>query len=136
MNFRILAKQNRAILTMLCIVGVAFLAGCGVRQKVIVTSEPTGATVSMNGVNLGRTPVEQPFLWFWYYDFVAEKKGYEIAGVRKRFRSPVWLWPPLDLVMEAMPFYVPSVKRVHIILEPQQNRPAPSYSVEESATSS
>ncbi|MCC6546910.1 PEGA domain-containing protein [Candidatus Sumerlaeota bacterium] len=136
MTIKVSEKFLRLAGAVACIVGLAILAGCGVRQKVIVTSEPTGAVVSMNGVNLGRTPVEQPFLWFWYYDFIAEKKGYKTAGVRKRFRSPVWLWPPLDLVMEAMPFYVPSVKRVHIKMDPLQDRPAPSYEISEQASSS
>lgn len=117
------------ILLAITLTGLA-LGSC-VRSKVRVTSEPPGAEVTMNGINLGQTPVEQPFNWFWYYDFVAAKDGYESTGVRKRFRSPVWLWPPLDLFMEAMPFPVPSVKKVHLKLNKLDERPVPSYSFTE-----
>lgn len=79
----------------------------------------------MNGVNLGETPVEQPFTWYWYYDFIAEKEGYETAGVRRRFRAPIYLWPGLDLLMEMMPFYVTNTKRVHLELHELDDRPEP-----------
>ena len=134
-----MTKRLGTFKTLFALAGFLLVVGatsCGVRQKVIVTSEPTGAVVSMNGVNLGTTPVEQPFTWFWYYDFVAEKDGYEDTGVRKRFRAPIWLWPPLDLVMEAMPFHVPSVKRVHIKMKQLDDRPAPAFSVAEPKSAS
>lgn len=102
------------------------LTGC-VRSKVVVTSDPPGADVAMNGVRLGQTPVEQPFTWYWYYDFIATKDGYQPTGQRERFRAPVYLWPGLDLLMEAMPFYVKDTKKVHLVLQPQDARPQPAY---------
>lgn len=100
--------------------------GC-VRSKVLVTTDPPDASVTMNGVNLGKTPLEEPFTWYWYYDFIAEKEGYKQEGVRKRFHAPPWLWPGFDLLMEAMPFYVNDTKKVHIVLEPVDTKPAPVY---------
>ncbi len=105
---------------------VGLLSSC-VRSKVVVTSEPTEAMVTMNGVNLGTTPVEQPFTWYWYYDFIAKKEGYETAGTRERFHAPPWLWPGFDLLMEMMPFYVKDTKRVHLVLEKVDERPDPNY---------
>lgn len=102
-------------------------AGC-VRSKVVVTSEPSDAEIVMNGVSLGKTPTEQPFTWYWYYDFTARKEGYVTETRRERFRAPPWLWPGADLVMEMMPFYVHDTKRVHIVLSPAQERPEPAFS--------
>lgn len=81
----------------------------------------------MNGVHLGKTPVEQPFTWYWYYDFEASKEGYDRSERRVRFRAPVHLWPGLDLLMEAMPFLVMDTKNVHFDLTKQDERPAPAY---------
>lgn len=101
--------------------------GCGVRSKVIVTSEPDGADVTMNGVNLGKTPVEAPFTWYWYYDFIAAKDGFQTVGVRRRFREPFYLFPPADLLMEAMPFPVRDTRRVNLVLRPVDERPPPEF---------
>lgn len=112
-----------------CAIALVALPSVGcVRSKVIVTSEPAGADVTMNGVNLGPTPLEHPFTWYWYYDFVAEKEGYAQEGLRERFRAPVWLWPGPDLLMEMMPFYVTDTKKVHFTLKPVDTRPEPAYS--------
>lgn len=105
---------------------ILLASACGVRQRVIVTTEPSGAAVTMNGVHLGETPLEHPFKWFWYYDFIATMEGYQTTGERVRFRAPVWLWPGFDLLSEMMPFYVPSTKRVHLVLDPVDQRPRPA----------
>lgn len=107
-------------------IALLLASGC-VRSKAIITSEPSGAMVTMNGVNLGQTPVEQPFTWYWYYDFIATKDGYQTTATRERFRAPVYLWPGLDLLMEMMPFYVRDTKRVHIEMAPVDTRPAPEF---------
>ncbi len=104
----------------------AAATGC-VRSKVVVTSDPPGADVHMNDVHLGRAPVEMPFTWHWYYDFQAELDGHETAIVRERFRAPVWLWPPMDLLLEAMPFNVYDTQRVHFDMKPVSDLPAPEF---------
>lgn len=79
----------------------------------------------MNGVNIGATPLQRPFTWYWYYDFVAEMEGYETTKQRERFRAPVYLWAGLDLLMEMMPFYVYDTKRVHLVLTEIDDVPSP-----------
>ena len=118
---------RKTLVALFLLVAVATTSGC-VRSRVRVTSEPAGATVTMNGVHLGRTPVEQPFTWYWYYDFVVAKEGYAPTGERVRFRAPVYLWPGLDLLMEMMPFFVTDTKKVHFVLKQNDERPAPVYS--------
>ncbi len=121
-------RRNRAAHLTLVAGLLACLSATGcVRSKVVVTSDPPGADVHMNDVHLGRTPVEMPFTWYWYYDFQAELDGHETSVTRERFRAPVWLWPPMDLVMEAMPFHVHDTKRVHFDLAPVSDLPAPEF---------
>lgn len=102
-------------------------AGGCIRSKVKVTSEPSGAIITMNGVNLGTTPVEYPFTWYWYYDFEAEKEGYETAELRRRFRTPIYLIPGLDLIMELIPINIYDTKKVHLELTPKTTRPSPLF---------
>ncbi|MGF1573005.1 MAG: PEGA domain-containing protein [Sumerlaeia bacterium] len=105
---------------------VCCLSGCaGVRQKVVVTTEPAGADVTMNSVHLGQTPTEIPFTWYWYYDFKAEKDGYKTAITRERFRAPFYLLPGVDLLMEMMPFHVRDTRRVHLVMDVENSLPEP-----------
>lgn len=96
---------------------VSLAAGACVRSKVVITSSPPGADVTMNDVHLGRTPVEAPFTWYWYYDFVAVQEGHGAAYQRRRFKAPWYLVPPLDLAMEMVPVPVRDTRHVHLILE-------------------
>jgi PEGA domain-containing protein len=119
-----------AINLLICLGSLALISGC-VRSKVEITTEPPEAEITMNGVNLGNSPVDQPFAWYWYYDFTAAKEGYEPGYKRRRFHAPPWLWPGFDLLMEAMPFYVTDTKKVHLVLEESQDLPDPAFAFEE-----
>jgi len=114
-----LSKRSRFIrvsLALFCAgTGMALLAGC-IRTRVIVSSDPMGADVSMNNVYRGKTPVEIPFTWYWYHNFELQKEGYERVTVQERFYSPVYFWPPLDAVAEALPFPLYDTKRRHYVM--------------------
>jgi len=108
-----------------------FVSSCaGVRQKVIVTSDPPGADITMNATHLGKTPTETPFTWYWYYDFKAEQDGFDTEIKRERFHAPPYLWPGVDLVMEMMPFHVTDTKRVHFVMKESSEMPEPVYLTE------
>lgn len=100
--------------------------GC-IRSKVLVTSEPPGAVVTMNGSNLGTTPTARPFAWYWFYDFEARKEGYETRSIRKRFSPPFYMMPGPDFILELLPVNIHDTKRVHFVLEPAQPRPDPLF---------
>jgi len=91
------------------------LGGC-IRSRVIVTSDPAGADVTVNNVHRGKTPVEIPFTWYWYYNFELQKEGYEPVSVQERFRAPFYFWMPIDVVAEAMPFPLYDTKRRHYVM--------------------
>jgi len=93
------------------------LAGC-IRSRVVVTSDPVGAGVTVNDTYRGRTPITIPFGWYWFYDFKVEKEGYQSLESRERFHAPVWFYMPFDLIMEAMPFRIYDTKERYYALVP------------------
>ena len=96
------------------------LWGC-IRSRVVVTSDPTGADVTMNNVYRGRTPITIQFAWYWYYDFKVEKEGFRPVTARERFHAPPWFYIPFDLVMEVMPFRISDVRYRHYSLTQAEN---------------
>ena len=124
---------QRRVVRHLCLLalgaGLVASVGCGggVRQKVVVYSEPAGADVTMNDVHLGRTPVEVPFTWYWWYDFKAEKEGFETTVVRKRFYAPVHQWTGLDFLTEFYPGHIKDTREVTILMEPADTTPGAEY---------
>src|SRR5688500_8891874 len=49
------------------------VAGCGVQRSLTVQSEPPGALVYLNGLEVGRTPVTRDFTWYGVYDVELRK---------------------------------------------------------------
>ena len=105
------------VLVVFCL--VFFFTGC-IRSRVIVTSQPSGADITMNGVYRGQTPITIPFGWYWFYDFEVEKEGFQKLESRERFKAPVWFYIPFDLFLEAMPFRIYDTKRLNYSLVPSE----------------
>lgn len=99
-----------------------FVAMCGtgcIRTAVKITSSPTDATVKVNYVERGRTPIDIPIIWYWYYKVQVEKDGYRPIETDERFWAPFWAVPPLDLVAEALPFPLKKTYYRHYVMEPE-----------------
>ena len=82
------------------------LVGCanpGPERRLFITSEPVGATVFLNDVEVGRTPVEVDFTWFGTYDVRLRKPGFEPLRTSAQAKAPIHEWPILDLVAMALP---------------------------------
>ena len=80
------------------------LAGC-VRRTLTVKSNPPGALVHLNGVEVGRTPMTSDFTWYGTYDVVLRKEGYETLKTRGKVIAPWWQWVPIDLFAELLPLH-------------------------------
>jgi hypothetical protein len=77
---------------------------CGCVQRTMkLTSDPPGALIYLNGVEVGRTPVERDFTWYGTYDVEVRKDGYETLKTRSKVIAPWWQWVPIDLFAEALP---------------------------------
>lgn len=77
-------------------------AGC-VERRIRVTSEPAGALVWLNDVEIGRTPTETNFKYYGKYDVRLEMPGYETVEAVGDASSPWWEAPGPDLIAEAIP---------------------------------
>ncbi len=93
------------------------LPGC-VDRKIRVTSDPPGATVWLNDVEIGRTPAEADFTFYGRYDVRLEKDGYEPLWTSRKAGAPIWQWPGPDLIAEAIPLRFDDVVEWHFELTP------------------
>jgi hypothetical protein len=84
-------------------------AGC-VERKITIASDPPGALVYVNDVEMGRTPVTFPFLWYGDYD-VRLRAQKEIDGQQREYylhthrktEVPPFQWLGVDLFAELIP---------------------------------
>jgi len=101
---------------------VAALTGC-VERRLFITSDPPGALVHLNDVEVGRTPLEVDFVYFGAYDIRVEKEGYDplltTAKVAPKFHD----LPGVDLVAEAWPARFKTHKSWHFTLTEAQTDP-------------
>lgn len=116
----------RWFLWVLC---VLTLPGC-LTRKVSITSEPPGATVWVNDVEVGRTPAEAAFRYYGVYDVRVEKEGCEPLRTRARARAPFYEYPPIDLAANAIPG-AEHVVRWHFTLEPALETSLPKAQLEQ-----
>lgn len=88
--------------SMLLLAGAATLPGC-IKRTISITSEPSGALVWLNDVEVGRTPLETDFTHFGKYDVRLRLPGYEPLNTTREARAPLYEVPPADAVAEAIP---------------------------------
>lgn len=100
-----------------CAIVASQLGGC-VRRTVAITSDPPGASVTVNDVQVGRTPCEFDFMFHGVYDVLFEKPGYEPLRKPIRASAPVWEYPPADLGALAWPGGAHTKHRWHVTLLP------------------
>ncbi len=93
------------------------LTGC-LERRLYITSDPPGAIVRLNDVDVGRTPVEVDFEWYGTYDVRLSKDGYEPLATSQKADAPVHEWPGIDLVAMALPVRFKNDVRWHFTLEP------------------
>lgn len=110
--------QTPKILFSILLATLPIIAFADIRKSATITSEPSGAKVWMNNVYRGKTPVEIPFNWNWYYDFKIEKDGYETLISRERFKAPAKHLIPVDLFKEAIPTKSQEQQWRHYVLKP------------------
>ena len=108
------------LLTTLAATVASTMTGC-LHRRIFVTSDPPGATVSLNDVDVGRTPVEVDFTYFGVYDVRLSKPGYEPIATSERASAPVYEWPGIDLLAEAIPANITTEVRWSYTLTPIDN---------------
>lgn len=121
----------RATLPALCALlsPLALCGGC-LDRTLIITSDPPGANVTVNDVEVGRTPVEASFTYYGTYDVLLTLEGHEPLRTRATARAPVYEYPPVDLIAEAVPARVRSEVRWHFTLQPSPEASVPATRLE------
>ncbi len=106
---------NRAILTLAML---TLLTGC-IERRIKITTEPPGARVWFNDVELGASPVVTAFTFYGDYDVRVELDGYERISTFRKAKAPIHEWPGVDLVATALPTRIENEIHWHFELEPE-----------------
>jgi len=110
-------KLSHAVSRLVALVLLSGLGGC-LERRVSITSDPTGAGVFINDVELGRTPLEAEFTYYGEYDVRVEKTGFEPLRTTATATAPIYEYPPFDFVATAIPIDIDTVVPWHFVLQP------------------
>jgi len=94
-----------------------FCSGC-VERTLTIRSDPPEALLTVNGVEVGRTPFTHDFVWYGTYDVALRKEGYETVKTTGEVNSPWWQIVPIDLVAELLPFHFKDHQRLSFSMLP------------------
>ncbi|MFZ4574356.1 MAG: PEGA domain-containing protein [Phycisphaerales bacterium] len=111
-----MTHSRRRILAALLLSPV-LLGGCLERQ-LLITSEPPGAAVTVNDIELGRTPLEADFTFYGDYDVLVTLDGHEPIREKRTASAPLYEYPPIDLLASAVPARIEHKVRWHYVLAP------------------
>lgn len=96
--------SRRKALCWLGICAMLFCAGC-VERRLNILSQPSGASVFLDGKPVGETPCQVPFTFYGTREILLHKKGYKLLAQPKSIWPPVYQIFPLDFVSEfLLPF--------------------------------
>ena len=94
----------------------AALGGC-LERDITVTSDPPGVLVTLNGEEIGRTPVTTTFKWHGDYDVILELAGYKTIRTHANINAPPQEIIPLDLLSELAPWKIEDHRYLHYKME-------------------
>lgn len=109
--------KMRGVVALLVFVTLGFSLGC-VERKMVITTDPPGATVVVNQTWSGTTPYTLKFKHYGTYSIRIEKPGYYPLDLKEPLAAPFYEQPGVDLVSEAMiPKKVYDVRELHYVLQ-------------------
>lgn len=117
------STMRHRLATVVLFVFTLGLMGC-VDRTIEITSEPPGALVYLNDLEVGRTPCEVQFLYYGTYDIRLVRDGYEPWIGPADARAPLYDLPGPDLVAELLPLRFQSRIKWHFDLQPVDADPA------------
>lgn len=83
------------------VLSVTVVAGC-VRRTMSFNTDPQGAIVHLNDVEIGRTPITVDFTWYGDYDIIYRMNGYTTLVTHHRVKAPWYQLFPLDFFSEVL----------------------------------
>lgn len=95
--------MKKILLIVFFLFSVFFLNGC-VHRRLTIKSDPPGADIYFDDKLVGKTPLEFDFMWYAKHRIRLEKKEFETLAATENIKSPFFMWIPIDLFSEVMPF--------------------------------
>jgi hypothetical protein len=97
---------------------VSGLAGC-VERRMLIVSDPPGATAIVNGQNLGPTPASMPFTYYGKYDVTLVRDGYQTKTNYAQIHRPWFEFFPIDFFAENVwPSHLQDDRTLQFRMEP------------------
>lgn len=97
-----------------------FLTGC-VQRRLTVRSNPSGALVYVDDVEIGHTPVSIPFTYYGTRTIRLEKDRFQTVEVQQEIKAPWYQVPPIDFIADVLwPVEIRDEREVRIDLQPLQ----------------
>ena len=91
-----------AAMTLIFLAALTFCSGC-VERTLVIDSNPTGALVTMNDQEIGRTPLRRDFFLYGNYDTQVREDGFETLKTTTHVNPPIYQWIPIDILAEILP---------------------------------
>lgn len=102
-----------------CATLIALSPGC-VRRRLVVHSNPPGATVYVDNQPIGITPCATSFIYYGTREIRLVKPGFETLSVNQPIPAPWYQIPPIDFVSEnVIPKEIHDYRTVTFNLTPQ-----------------
>lgn len=114
-------SQSRTLAIAAAVAAPLFLGGC-LERTIHITSEPPGALVWLNDIEVGRTPLETDFTYYGEFSVRLRREGYEPIVTSRTAKAPVYEWPVVDLAAELWPQRITTDIRWHFDLVPAAER--------------
>ncbi len=116
-------SQTQPLVAAALLVLIVCNVGC-VRRRMMVRTDPPGATVSVDNQLIGTTPAASSFVYYGTREFRVEKDGYRTETLRRRFNPPWYQWPGLDFVTETLwPGEIRDDRIIDVTLVPETMEP-------------
>jgi hypothetical protein len=113
----------RRAAALLALAALVLAPGC-VRRRLMVRSNPPGATVYVDNQPIGTTPCATSFIYYGTREIRLVKPGYETLTVNQPIPAPWYELPPIDFVSEnVVPNDINDFRTVSYNLQPQVIHP-------------
>ncbi len=110
--------MGRAARTVSALLIVSALSGC-VERRMLIVSDPPGATAIVNGQNIGPTPASMPFTYYGKYDVTLVRDGFQTKTYFAEIRQPWFEFYPIDFFAENLwPSYIHDNRTIQFTMEP------------------
>lgn len=94
------------------------LFGCA-EHRIIINSEPPGASVCLDGKEKGITPISVPFTFYGNREIILEKDDYQTYKAITQVNPPIFQVFPFDILLLFVPYPFVDSHSFYFILEKQ-----------------